>query len=247
MYNLKHKTYNSGLRALLSIRDADFVLEKHKARILKTTNQANEIGLKLMESLAGRCTADAQEKIQLALNDLNDTILPITTALNKAKEKIAEKNRADNQEFWSRFDVLLDDLGSAFTRLEAIGLELLPEDQHPGWKLSMDHFKVNLLPSIFSYAAACKVELQMIERYTKAELASISKIIAQNMPKGLDTDAEEAYEHDYLDALKDFKREFSEEKNLWDTFLDILAGGTHQPPSEHVMMERWIEGEKGNL
>jgi len=47
--------------------------------------------------------------------------------------------------------------------------------------------------------------------------------------------------------LKDFKKEFSEEKNLWDTFLDILAGGTHQSPSEHVMMERWIEGEKRDL
>lgn len=35
--------------------------------------------------------------------------------------------------------------------------------------------------------------------------------------------------------------------NLWDTFLDILAGGVHQSPSEHVMMERWIEGEKRDL
>ena len=46
---------------------------------------------------------------------------------------------------------------------------------------------------------------------------------------------------------ENFKKEFKEEKNLWDRFLDILAGGTHQPPSERVMLERWIEGEKGDL
>ena len=48
-------------------------------------------------------------------------------------------------------------------------------------------------------------------------------------------------------ALVNFKKEFKEEKNLWDRFLDILAGGTHQSPSERVMLERWIEGEKGDL
>jgi hypothetical protein len=55
------------------------------------------------------------------------------------------------------------------------------------------------------------------------------------------------YQKDYYKALVNFKKEFKEEKNLWDRFLDILAGGTHQSPSERVMLERWIEGEKGDL
>jgi len=55
------------------------------------------------------------------------------------------------------------------------------------------------------------------------------------------------YKNDYYQALVNFKAEFKEEKNLWDTFLDILAGGTHQSPAERVMMERWVEGDKEEM
>ena len=55
------------------------------------------------------------------------------------------------------------------------------------------------------------------------------------------------YQNDYYKALVNFKNEFKKEKNLWDKFLDILAGGTHQSPSERVMMERWVDGEEDNM
>jgi hypothetical protein len=94
---------------------------------------------------------------------------------------------------------------------------------------------------------SCRVLLQMIERYTPEELNSITKIIVAKIP--LDFSYEEAveYQNDYYKALVNFKNEFKEEKNLWDKFLDILAGGTHQLPSERVMMERWLDGEKEDL
>jgi len=89
--------------------------------------------------------------------------------------------------------------------------------------------------------------LQLIERYTPDELNKITQIIVDNIP--LDFTYAEAveYQHDYYKALVNLKKEFKEEKNLWDKFLDILAGGTHQSPSERVMMERWVDGEKGDL
>lgn len=54
----------------------------------------------------------------------------------------------------------------------------------------------------------------------------------------------EEYEKIYFKALIDFKSEFKKDKNLWDKFPDILAGGTHQLPSEAAMMERWLDGEE---
>jgi hypothetical protein len=104
-----------------------------------------------------------------------------------------------------------------------------------------------LVQSLVTHVASCRVLLQMIERYTPDELNAITKIIADQVP--LDFTYEEAveYQNDYYKALVNFKKEFKEEKNLWDKFLDILAGGTHQPPSERVMMERWLDGEKGEL
>ena len=87
----------------------------------------------------------------------------------------------------------------------------------------------------------------MIERYTPDELNSITKIIVDQIPADFTYDDAVGYQKDYYKALVNFKKEFKEEKNLWDKFLDILAGGTHQLPSERVMMERWVEGEKEDL
>ena len=50
-----------------------------------------------------------------------------------------------------------------------------------------------------------------------------------------------------IEKNSNIKYEFNKEKNLWDSFLDILADGAHQSPTENVMMSRWIEGEKGDL
>jgi hypothetical protein len=65
----------------------------------------------------------------------------------------------------------------------------------------------------------------------------------------LDFNYQEAvdYQTDYYKALINFKKEFKQEKNLWDKFLDILAGGTHQLTSERVMMECWLDGDKEEL
>jgi hypothetical protein len=89
--------------------------------------------------------------------------------------------------------------------------------------------------------------LQLIERYTPEELNAITQIIVNHIPLNFTYDEAVEYENDYYKALIDFKKEFQGEKNLWDKFLDILAGGTHQSPSERVMLERWIEGEKEGL
>ena len=98
-----------------------------------------------------------------------------------------------------------------------------------------------------AHIESCRVLLQMIERYTPDELNSITKIIVDQIPADFTYDDAVEYQKDYYKALVNFKKEFKEEKNLWDKFLDILAGGTHQLPSEKVMMERWLDGEKEDL
>lgn len=93
----------------------------------------------------------------------------------------------------------------------------------------------------------CRVLLQMIEKYSPDELNRISKIIVDQVPADFSYEEAVVYQQDYHKALANFKKEFKEEKNLWDRFLDTLAGSTHQSPSERVMFERWIAGGKGDL
>jgi hypothetical protein len=46
-----------------------------------------------------------------------------------------------------------------------------------------------------------------------------------------------------------FQEEANKKDNLWDRFLNLLAGNLSfkQTPQERVMMMRWVNGEKGEL
>lgn len=50
-------------------------------------------------------------------------------------------------------------------------------------------------------------------------------------------------------SAKKMEEEANKKDNLWDRFLNVLAGGMpfKQSPAERVMMRRWLEGEKGEL
>lgn len=245
--NTEGNNYNPGLRALLTFRDIGFVLENHYARILQIETRAKEMGQSALREIESSCPPGTFEKLQNALNLITGTVLSMTKLLNAVKEKIAKNERTDSTELWNRFDQESESLRENFTNLEDLGLALLPEGALISWKESIHKFRANLLTYIFSYAKACRIELKMIERYTSEEMDKITQIIVDKIPADFSAGEAAEYEQDYLVALKDFKKEFSQEKNLWDKFLDILAGGAHQSPDEHVMMERWIEGEKGTL
>ncbi|MBK9194867.1 MAG: hypothetical protein IPO17_07710 [Flavobacteriales bacterium] len=49
--------------------------------------------------------------------------------------------------------------------------------------------------------------------------------------------------------MDQIKEDSAKKSNLWDRFLNILAGMVpfEESPAERVMMQRWIDGEKGAL
>jgi hypothetical protein len=49
--------------------------------------------------------------------------------------------------------------------------------------------------------------------------------------------------------MDQIKEDASKKANLWDRVLNIIAGAIpfEESPAERVMMQRWINGEKGAL
>ena len=131
--------------------------------------------------------------------------------------------------------------------MEDQGFELLAETEQKNWNTYVLDFQQSILPLFISHAMAYKVELQLIEKYTPEELSKVTQTILNNIPDNYTFEEAEEYERAYLKAMGDLEKEMGQEKNLWDKFLDILAGGTHQTPAERVMLDKWVEGEKGEL
>jgi hypothetical protein len=132
-------------------------------------------------------------------------------------------------------------------QLTNLGLDILDEGAHPQWQFEYVELENELVEKLVDRIESCRILLQMIERYTPDELNSITQIIVDQIPLNFTYQEAVDYQTDYYKALINFKKEFKQEKNLWDKFLDILAGGTHQLPSERVMMERWLDGDKEEL
>jgi hypothetical protein len=241
------KSHNPGLRALLAIKNFNATLEKDYSELLQIENNLNELnqkGSSLIETSTSPEIAaqwnGVLEKVKVAITGINDT-------LTSAKEKIEQKTNEGYIELWKQLSLYILALKENSKKTADIGFQLLPEPVHSQWEKEFVNLEISMMELMVKHVESCRVLLQMIERYTPDELNSITKIIVEKIP--LDFSYQEAveYQNDYYKALVNFKNEFKEEKNLWDKFLDILAGGTHQLPSERVMMERWLNGEKEDL
>jgi len=241
------KSHNPGLRALLAIKNFNATLENDYGKLLQIENDLAELNNKGLLMIESKSSPEAIAQWKQSLDKLNNAVKAINEALSTAKEKIEQNIKDGFPELWGQLAVHLSALRSNSTDLISTGLLLQPEADYPQWEKEFSKHEIALVQSIISHVESCRVLLQMIERYTPDELNAITKIIVDQIP--LDFTYEEAveYQNDYYKALVNFKKEFKEEKNLWDKFLDILAGGTHQPPSERVMMERWLDGDKGDL
>ncbi|OFY86828.1 MAG: hypothetical protein A3F72_21315 [Bacteroidetes bacterium RIFCSPLOWO2_12_FULL_35_15] len=244
---MENKTYNSKLRALLSIRNLDKILNTHLEQMMEIEKQLDALNKNALTVLESHCSTESQEIWKTILKENSSTITSINQILRSAKEKVVSKDRSESTELWKKYELHLDKLKETYKTLENLGLEILPSKEHKHWEKDICTFDETILPLIVSHAEVCKQELELIARYTPKELDNITLIIMQHIPEDFTFEDADKYEKDYLKAFEEFKKEFRKEKNLWDKFLDVLAGGTHQPPSERVMLERWIEGEKQNL
>lgn len=245
--NSETSNHNPGLRALLSIKNFGITLQKDYERLLqieKEMDELNKTGSSVIEANAAPAAAESWKLASLAVSK---AVTGIKDLLNSAKESIEKKETRDVGDMWQQLSLQVKQLKDAAKNAISTGYKLLPETQFIKWEKEFARVEEQLVQSMVDHVDSCRVLLQMIEKYSPDELNKITKIVVDQVPTDFTYEETVAYQKDYYKALVNFKKEFKEEKNLWDRFLDILAGGTHQSPSERVMLERWIEGEKGDL
>jgi hypothetical protein len=244
---MKNKDHNSEFRALLSIKNFNKALEKHYEQMLQIEKNLDELSKNALAIIEAHSSTRSQEQWKTILKEMNNSLSSVNQVIESAKEKVVRRDRSDSTGLWKEFDFYLDKLKISSKTMENFGSEILPESERVHWRKDICNFDDTVLSLINSHARACKVELQLIEKYTPKELNKITQIILDHIPEDFTFEEGDKYEKDYLAAFEEFKKEFYDEKNLWDRFLDVLAGGTHQPPSERIMMSRWLEGEKQDL
>ena len=241
---METKIYNPKLMALLSVRNFNKALDGHLEQMKKIEKSLDDLFRNAMSFIKANCSEQQQEKWIQSHKEVSYNISSIDRVLKSLKEKIVNRDRSDSSDLWKQFRDFENKLKNSYKASEKIGFEILPKSIHEDWQKNICIFEDTIMSQIISNADACKFELEMIEKYSPQELDKITQIIADHIPSEFTFEEADKYEKEYLKAFEEMKKEFSDKKNLWDKFLDILAGGTHQPPSERVMMKRWLDGVK---
>jgi len=245
--NRGSKNYSPGLRALLSMKKLTATLENDYSGFLKIENELYEthkIGLLIIETnTSPTLTVRWKEVLQEADRAVQD----IHKILSSVKENHAKKEKESYAELWKEMATHLSILKDSSINAATSGWRFLPSEILPQWEREFVNLEAPLVESLILHVDSCRVLLKMVESYTPDEMNAITRMIADHIPVDIPYEEAVHYQDDYNKALENFKNEFKKEKNLWDKFLDILAGGTHQSPSERVMMARWVEGEELNL
>lgn len=241
---METKTYNSKLRALLSIRNFNKALEDHYEQMKQIEKKLDGLNKNAISIIETHCREKEKEKWMEENKAVTDSISEINDVLKLLHEKLTKKEKTDSSVLWETLDLNENKLKKRYKESQSLGFEILPSEVHKHWQKDICNLEEAIIKLIISHTEACRLELQMIEKYTPKELDTITRIIANHVPEEFTFEEADKYEKDYLKAVEEVKKEFSSKKNLWDRFLDILAGGKHQSPSQRVMMQRWLEGEK---
>ena len=235
------------LKALLAVKKFTAKLEEEYSELLKIESELDQLykdGSLIIEATA---PPEATAQWNAILLEMNKAISRINDILATTKENTVQKVKNDSLGLWESLTIHVAALKDNAANATNTGLTLLPAAVHPQWEKEFAQLETPLVGSLVARVESCRVLLQLIERYTPEELNEITQSIVDHIPVNFTYEEALKYQNDYYKALVDYKKEFREEKKLWDKFLDILAGGTHQSPSERVMMERWVDGEKGDL
>lgn len=187
---------------------------------------------------------------QLKWNEENEKLKTNITSLKEILDtitlKIKNRDTTALVTTWGKFHTYSDDNKEIFDRLENFGLNNLPEEQKENWNGVWNRIKPQI-SSMRNHAEACSLHLQMIEKLKPDEIDTLTDSILRHIPYEYSVNDADKYTEEFIKAYQDLKREASQKKNLWDKFLDILAGGVQETAAERVMMQRWIDGEKGDL
>ena len=239
---------NKNLETLIKLRHLSEGLNSNwealntaKVKVAHLLDEANNI-VKMFGSDLGK------SKFQEDVNSIASLRDKIESQLAYFKNKIDSQSSNDSSEIYKDFLSNTESISSIFTKIGKY-----PDDYFSGMN-SADWFGVwaviqSNIYTVQGIGHSAFVQLQMFEKFSKQEIDDLTKEIIKYIPKSYHIEDAIQYKQEYMTALAQMEEEANKKDNLWDRFLNLLAGNIpfKQTPQERVMMMRWVNGEKGEL
>ena len=239
---------NKNLETLIKLRHLSEGLNSNwaslnsaKTRVNQLLDEANNI-VKMFGSEIGKINFQEDANSIDLLKD------KIQSHLAYFKNKIESRSSSDSSAMFKEFQLSTESISSLFAKIGKY-----PDNHFTGLS-SADWFGIwaviqSNIYTVQGIGHSAFIQLQIFEKFNKQEIDDLSNEIVKYMPQSYHIEDAIQYKKEYLTALAQMKEEADKKDNLWDRFLNLLAGNLpfKQTPQERVMMMRWVNGEKGEL
>lgn len=246
MSNLQNKIFNSKfdpqLRMLMSIRHFNEDLNRYIDNVKETTGNLISTYEKGVFILEHHAEPENKKYWEESINQNRVNANQLNHCLEIMKETSDDREKFDFDKSWKDFENRLKDLTNSAHGFENSG-KFLPEKQKPNWDSQIRVYDTQIHPEIEKNLKTVKFILQFKSKYNKENLARINEIVNQHVPADVSDIDPDAFSKSYTKALREFQREFKPQ-NLWDVFMELLAGDVHPSPVERVSLMKQLDGEE---
>ncbi len=200
------------------------------------------------EFIAANANTANVERFKRSLAMVNTDMKGVEELLQKAAVAVKNNSPIDASFNWKTLQDHLDSVTMEFNEMK----ELPPVDSRrtaqrigrisgPWW--------VPTSNAVRGIGASAYLKARMITDLSKEEMDELTRSIVNHIPSNYSITEADKYAEEYIAAMEQIKEDAGKKANLWDRFLNILAGAIpfEESPAERVMMQRWINGEKGDL
>lgn len=243
---MKEQDFNPVITAIVAIRQLAKVLRGNWSDMIKNGKEIEASLAKLNHLVTAYGTNETKQHWSLEVTNYNTHLIALKTIMTNVQAKVKSKDSNGIASMWGNYKEYASALKTTFNNLQHIGKQSLPEVEVENWESEWNKIE-SIHNTITQEAAACLLQLEMIENYTPTEIDELTATILKHIPLHYSQSEAKEYTDEYMEAYEAIKNEASQKRNLWDRFLDMLAGGKQQTPAERVMMQRWVDGEKDEL
>lgn len=239
---------NTTLRNAIKLRHLSDAISENWQQL----NQVKKRVLSNLETATGFIhtygTSQAKEDYKTKFLVLENQIDEVERILQQAALVISGKSNDLMSVNWDSLQTSLNKIESSFSEIEGFQESYFSHCNYNDWKDIWLTIKSNLF-AVKGISNASFVKIKMMEAFSREELDELTKNILKNIPRSFSLLEADKYEKDYLAAMKAIEEDANKKDNLWDRLLNLLAGiiPFKESPEERVMMQRWLEGEKGDL
>lgn len=239
---------NSQLHSVIKLRHLKTASDNNWEMLTNTQTMVNKIIDEATQIMNTNGSETGKTQFNKDSSSLSNNITEIQHSLNDFHSFIEAKKTLDIDSSFKHFKNTLENTNSLFKNISSYSSTFFKNGNAEEWNDIWSVINSNM-STIQGLGESAYIKALMIDNFNKTEVDTLTNDIVKHIPQSFNLLEADKYKNEYMQAVKEIEEESNAKDNLWDRFLNVLAGNVpfKQTPEERVMMRRWLDGGKGEL